>query len=159
MEKKINKGVLNKGSLFTHNRDKDGMKLITLEMSKHVKGADSLDDVKRVLVYYLERLSREEEGKKISLVFDCKNAGLRNIDLELINFFTFCMEQVYPNFLNYIYIFEMPWIMGVAFKAVKAALPAAGVAKMKDVSNSTFGQWVDDDNRIKAWGGNDNWQF
>ena len=55
-------------------------------MSRHVKGADNIDEVKKVLVYYLERLSREEEGKKISWVFDCKNAGLKNMDLELVNF-------------------------------------------------------------------------
>ena len=41
-------------------------------MSRHVKGADSLEDVKKVLVYYLERLEREEVNKKISWVFDCK---------------------------------------------------------------------------------------
>ena len=85
-------------------------------MSRHVKGADSLEDVKKVLVYYLERLEREEENNKISWVFDCKNAGLKNMELELINFIIFCMEQNYPDILNFIYIYEMPWIMNAAFK-------------------------------------------
>ena len=85
-------------------------------MSRHVKGADSLEDVKKVLVYYLERLEREEENSKISWVFDCKNAGLKNMELELINFIIFCMEQNYPDILNFIYIYEMPWIMNAAFK-------------------------------------------
>ena len=158
-EKSINPSVLNKGSFFTHNRDKDGMKLIVFTLTKHVKGEDNIDDVKKVLVYYLERLTREEEGKKISWVFDCKNAGLKNADLEVINFIIFCMEHCYPDILNYIYILDMPWILGAAFKVVKAALPAAGVAKLKDVNKSTFGQWVDDDNRLKSWGGNDGWEF
>ena len=158
-EKSLNQSVVNKGSLFTHNRDKDGMKLIVLAMSKHVKGADSIDDVKKLLVYYFERLDREEDGKKISWVFDCKGAGLRNMDLDLVNFIITCMESYYPDILNYIYIFEMPWIMGAAFKVVKAALPAAGVAKLKDVTKSSFSQWIDDDNRIEAWGGNDDWQY
>ena len=94
----------------------DGCKLIVLAMSRHIKGADSLEDVKRVLVYYLERLGREEENSKISWVFDCKNAGLKNMELELINFIIFCMEQNYPDILNFIYIYEMPWIMNAAFK-------------------------------------------
>jgi len=158
-ENSVNKSVLNKGSFFTHNRDKDGMKLIVFTLTRHVKGEDNIDDVKKVLVYYLERLTREEEGKKISWVFDCKNAGLKNADLEVINFIIFCMEHCYPDILNYIYILDMPWILGAAFKVVKAALPAAGVAKLKDVNKSTFGQWVDDDNRLKSWGGNDDWEF
>ena len=85
-------------------------------MSRHVKGADSLEEVKKVLVYYLERLEREERNRKISWVFDCKNAGLKNMELELVNFIIFCMEQNYPDILNFIYIYEMPWIMNAAFK-------------------------------------------
>ena len=33
-------------------------------------------------------------------------------------------------------------------QVVKAALPAAGVAKLRDVTKSTFGQFVDEDNRL-----------
>ena len=33
-------------------------------------------------------------------------------------------------------------------KVVKAALPAAGVAKLRDVTKNTFGQFVDEDNRL-----------
>ena len=93
--------------------------MIVLSMSRHVKGADSLEEVKKVLVYYLERLEREEENRKISWVFDCKNAGLKNMELELVNFIIFCMEQNYPDILNFIYIYEMPWIMSAAFKVNK----------------------------------------
>ena len=31
---------------------------------------------------------------------------------------------------------------------MKAALPAAGVAKLRDVTKTTFGQFVDEDNRL-----------
>ena len=84
-----------------------------------------------MLVYYLERLEREEEGGRISWLFDCKDAGLRNLDLELINFIIACMQHHYPDFLNYIYVLELPWLLGAAFKLVKAALPAAGRAKLR----------------------------
>ena len=123
--------VLERGSLYSRGRDRDGCKLIVLQLANHVKGEHSMEEVKQVLVYYFERLEREERGGQISWVFDCKNAGLKNIDLELINFIIACMEHYYPDFLNYIYIFEMPWLLGAAFRAVKAALPAAGVAKLK----------------------------
>ena len=93
--------------------------MIVLSMSRHVKGADSLEDVKKLLVYYLERLEREEQNSKISWVFDCKNSGLKNMELELVNFIIFCMEQNYPDILNFIYIYEMPWIMNAAFKVNK----------------------------------------
>ena len=44
---------------------------MVLALAKY-KGGDKMDEIKRVLVYYLERLEREELNKKISWVFDCK---------------------------------------------------------------------------------------
>ena len=87
-----------------------------MALPKFIKSENNLEDVKKVLVYYMERLEREEVNKKISWVFDCKNAGLKNMELELVNFIIFCMEQNYPDILNFIYIYEMPWIMNAAFK-------------------------------------------
>ena len=31
-------------------------------------------------------LFREENGQEITMVFDCKNAGLKNLDMEFIQF-------------------------------------------------------------------------
>ena len=42
---------------------------------------------------------------------------------------------------------------------MKKTLPAAGVAKLRDVTKSTFGNFVDDDNRLESWGGSDDWEF
>jgi len=72
---------------------------------------------------------------------------------------TECMEHYYPYILNLIYIFEMPWLMNAGFKIVKQALPAAGVARLRDVTKKDFGKFVDDDNRLESWGGNDDWDF
>lgn len=42
---------------------------------------------------------------------------------------------------------------------MKKTLPAAGVAKLRDVTKSTFGNFVDEDNRLESWGGSDDWEF
>jgi len=157
-ESNINMDIVNKGYLFTHNRDKEGCKLMVLALAKY-KGGDKMDEIKRVLVYYLERLEREEVNKKISWVFDCKGAGLKNMAMDLINFIIYCNEHCYPDVLNFIYIHEMPWLLNSAFQLVKKTLPAAGVAKLRDVTSKTFGNFVDDDNRLESWGGNDDWEF
>ena len=36
-------------------------------------------------------------------------------------------------------------------KVVKKMLPAAGVAKLRDVTKSTFEKHVDDENRLGGW--------
>ena len=119
-----------------------------MALPKFIKSENNLEDVKKVLVYYMERLEREEVNKKISWVFDCKGAGLSNMSLDLVNYIIYLMEHCYPDILNFIYIFEMPWLLNSAFQMVKKALPAAGVAKLRDVKKSTFGEFVDDENRL-----------
>jgi len=111
----VRRDLLDRGVFYSHGRDKEGCKLMVLHLKNYTKGND-FEDWKKVLVYWFERLEREEGGKLISWVFDCKGAGLKNMDLDIINYITECMENYYPWILNLIYIFEMPWLMNAGFK-------------------------------------------
>ena len=44
-------------------------------------------------------------------MFDCVNAGLKNMDMEFIQFIIGVFKDYYPNMLNYILVFEMPWVL------------------------------------------------
>ena len=57
------------------------------------------------------RCSREEKGGKVSLFFDCNGAGLSNLDIEFMQFQISIMEQYIPDKLNYILVFNMPWVL------------------------------------------------
>ena len=102
--------MLEKGSLFSHNRDKDGRKLLVFCGVKHFKGMEKMEDMKKFFIYLLERLNREEKGEQITLIFDCKGAGLKNMDMEFVQFLIGSMKEYYPDPLNYILVFEMPWV-------------------------------------------------
>ena len=56
-------------------------------------------------------LSREENGQQISIFFDCANAGLTNMDIELVQFMIGVFKDYVPDLLNYILIFQMPWVL------------------------------------------------
>ena len=92
-------------------RDKDGRKLLVFSVFKHVKGSEKMEDMKKFFVYMLERLDREEQGQQITLVFDCRTAGLRNMDMEFIQFIIGTLKEYYPVPLNYILVLEMPWVL------------------------------------------------
>jgi hypothetical protein len=49
---------LQNGSFFAHNKDKDGKTLLIFKSKKHVKGQANMDDLKRCVVYWFERLER-----------------------------------------------------------------------------------------------------
>ena len=99
------------------------MKLLVFCVGKHVKGIEKAEDMKKLFVYYLERMTREEGLAQFSIVFDCRNAGLKNMDMEFTQFMINTMKDYYPDPLNYIIVFEMPWVLNAAFKIIKVNTP------------------------------------
>ena len=94
-------------------------------------------NMKKFFVYYLERLYREESGDQITLLFDCRcviyfylilklnhplyrDAGLKNMDMEFVQFIIGTLKEFYPDPLNYILVLEMPWVLnGKCFQSRK----------------------------------------
>ena len=158
------------------SRDKDGRKLLVFCVFKHVKGTEKMEDMKKFFVYMLERLYREENGEQITLLFDCRTAGLRNMDMEFVQFIIGTLKDFYPDPLNYILVLEMPWVLNgetlsfsmnlplkasisAAFKVIKGWLPPAAVKKIKFLTKTNMNDFVSDDQRLEEWGGTDNWQY
>lgn len=44
--------------MFPHGRDKDGCTLFIFKCKKHVKGQLEFEELKRCVIYWLERLER-----------------------------------------------------------------------------------------------------
>ena len=63
------------------------------------------------LVYWFDRLEKQQKGDKISVFFEMTGAGLSNMDMEFVQYLIMLFRDYYPYFLNYIIIFEMSWIL------------------------------------------------
>jgi len=98
-------------------------------------------------------------GKKITIIFDSENAGLSNFDIEIVRFIIQVLISYYPNFVNNILVFEMPWVLNAAWKIIKSLLPAPAVARINFVSKSSIEQMIGPDNLLSEWGGLDTWQY
>lgn len=59
-----------------------------------------------------------DNGKHITLFFDMADTGLSNMDMEFTKYLISLFKQYYPNFLNYILIFEMPWVLNGKYKFI-----------------------------------------
>ena len=47
----------------------------------------------------------------MSLVFECEKSGLKNMDMDLIQYMIKCFEDYFPYCLNYILVIEMSWVL------------------------------------------------
>lgn len=95
--------------IHLHGRDIKGKMLLTLKCCLHSRGSKNMDDLKRCLLYWIERAFRETKNDQITLVFDCKNLGLSHFDIEFTSHIITTLKNYYPSTLNWILVFDMPW--------------------------------------------------
>ncbi|XP_020287427.1 motile sperm domain-containing protein 2-like [Pseudomyrmex gracilis] len=158
-EDNIRRDYLEEGICFSHGKDKDGKKLLIIKSKLHFKAAKDFSELQRCIVYWFERLEREGNGNQISIFFDMAETGLSNLDMEFTKYLIGLFKSYYPNFLNYIIIFDMPWVLNAAFKIIKSWLPAKAIPKIKFVNKSTVKEYVDPNDALKCWGGNNDYVF
>jgi len=158
-ESDLDMEILNRGSLYYHNRDKKGSRLLVFSIRKHIKDSKKIDVMKKMLIYILERLDKEETGKRITIIFDSEAAGLSNFDLEQVKFLIHVLISYYPNFVEKILVFEMPWILNTAWKVIKSLLPPPAVARIKFVNKTNIKELISSDQLPINWGGEDKWEF
>ena len=55
--------------------------------------------------------SREENGDPVTLMFELDGCGLKNMDMEFIQYLIGVFRDYSPFSLNYILVYEMPWVL------------------------------------------------
>ncbi|KAJ1523416.1 hypothetical protein ONE63_001280 [Megalurothrips usitatus] len=158
-EQNVRLDFLEDGSMFAHSQDIDGKTLFILKCKKHIKGQRDLEELKRCMVYWFERLERQDKGDMITLFFDMSETGLSNMDMDYTKYLISLFKLYYPFFLNYILIFEMPWILNTAFKIIKSWLPEKAVKKINFVNKGNLKNFVEPKYALASWGGQDNFEF
>lgn len=158
-ENTVRLDYINEGIFFPRGRDVDGSLLLIFKSKNHIKGQRDMEEIKKIIIYWFDRIEREENGRKISLFFDMEGCGLSNMDMELIKYLISLLKYYYPYFLNYIIIYQMPWVLTAAFKVVKTLLPAKAVEKMKNVSKDSLKEIVAPEQALTCWGGKDDYTF
>lgn len=154
----LNPDVKQKGSIYMKNKDKDGCPLLVFAMAKHVKG-EHPDDMKKLFIYYLDRIDRETNGGKLSLVYECVGCGVTNMDMDLIAFMIKCLEEYFPYNLNHILVIDMSWLLTACWKIIKGWLPPAGVKMIKFLTKSNLSEYIPEDQQLVIWGGKNAWTY
>lgn len=87
------------------------------------------------------------------------DAGLSNMDMEFTRYLISLFKLYYPNFLNYIILLDMPWVLNAALKIIKSWLPPKAIPKIKQVNKTSLKEFVDSSIAIKSWGGTNDYVF
>lgn len=66
-------------NLYLHGRDLDGKLILMFKGKLHVRGRRNMNDLKRCLVYWIERGLRQTKNDQITVIFDMSDTGLSNV--------------------------------------------------------------------------------
>lgn len=110
-EEKIPKKLLENSILFFNGRDIEGRLIIMCQIKNHRKGIYEVEDLKKNLVYWMERGIRQEKGRRMVLLFDLLGSGIANIDMDFILAMLNTLKNYYPETMKWILVYEMPWVM------------------------------------------------
>ncbi|XP_023037517.1 motile sperm domain-containing protein 2 isoform X1 [Drosophila willistoni] len=157
-EKQLNQEYLKEGSIFVHSKDLDGKPLLIFRVKLHSK-SKNLDELIRIVVYWVERVQREQHLVQLTIFFDMSGTGLATMDLDFVKRIVETFKMYYPNTLNYILVYELAWVLNAAFKVIKTLLPPRAVEILKMTSKKDINQYIAKDNCLASWGGTDNYEF
>ncbi|CAH4033091.1 unnamed protein product [Pieris brassicae] len=158
-EANVDLDILKDGLYFTRGRDIDSCLLFIMNSKAYIKNQRDLEALKKVFIYWLERLEREEGGKKVTLFFDMDGCGINNMNLNLFSYMINVLKCYYPNFINYIIIFQMPWILSAGFRIVKEMLPAPAIERLRIINKDKLNDLIAPEQALVSWGGKDNYKF
>ncbi|XP_055529047.1 motile sperm domain-containing protein 2-like [Wyeomyia smithii] len=147
------------GIMFPRGKDIDGKTLFIYRSRLYTRGSRNLSDMKRMFLYWLERLIRESNDDYITIMFELTDAGLSNVDMEYTKYIIGTLKNYYPFSLNYILVYDLPWILNATFLLIKKLLPANAIDRLKNINNKTIREYVQEDSLLVPWGGTDDYEF
>uniref|UniRef100_A0A182LVN4 MSP domain-containing protein n=1 Tax=Anopheles culicifacies TaxID=139723 RepID=A0A182LVN4_9DIPT len=145
--------------MYPRGRDVDGKTVFIFKSKMYVRGTRNLDDLKKCFLYWIERIIREANDDLVTIVFDLTDAGLSNVDMDYTKYIINTFKNYYPCSLNYILIYDLPWILNATFQIIKKLLPAKAVDRLRNISNKNIREYIDEDNMPRSWGGKDDYVF
>ncbi|OTF76811.1 major sperm protein-like protein [Euroglyphus maynei] len=111
------------GYIFRHGRDKNGAIILYFRANIHRKTSEWNSILKKFFIYQIEQIDRNCDGKGVTLVIDCSNIGIPNVDMDMLKFIVTSFSRYYPKLFDAIIIHQLPFLLQYIFKLVQTWLP------------------------------------
>lgn len=134
----------NSGVFVTHGKDVEKNVMVYIRVKLFKKGEHPIDDVKKYLAFLLDKVDRETKGDGWALCFECTDAGISNVDMELLKFVVQVLTCYFVENCRYVLIHEMPWILSSIWKVVKSWLPQEQRDLVKFANKKEMSSFVED---------------
>lgn len=137
------KEFYNIGGVFPYAPDLLGNTVIYVRAKLYDKKLSCIQDLfQRYIIHIANRVDDERDGRGWSIVFDCSGTGMANMD---VNMLLFMLNEVIPHLpkgLNYVLIYELPWLLSKIVNTTIACLPSEYKKLAKTASKKDIHNWI-----------------
>ena len=141
------------GGIFSYEKDRQGNAMIYMRVKLHKKIAELDQALKQYIIYIMNKVDVDVDGRGMAIVFDCQEAGIGNVDMDMLWFLISSMNKYYPKGLSYILVYELPWILNAVWKIAKGWIPEEQRKMIKFANKDEVFNFVDKDNLPDFMGG------
>ncbi|XP_022695920.1 motile sperm domain-containing protein 2-like isoform X5 [Varroa jacobsoni] len=111
----------------------------------HRKNSARSLDMKRYLVFWVEKCLYELNNPRMTFVFDSTDATYASMDIEQITFIIELFSSYYPWALGHVIVYNMPWILKTVWGGIQALIPAEGTDRFKFCNGNEIFAYIDHD--------------
>jgi len=111
------------GGIFSYLPDRNGNQMIYMRVKMAKRIADLSPYVKKYLAHTFNKIDQKANGNGWVLVFDCSDTTIVNADVDLLFFIINTLKNYFPAGLDYILVYELPWILQAAWNLGKTWVP------------------------------------
>jgi len=148
------KEFYNLGGVFPYASDLLGNTVIYVRAKLYDKKLSCIQELfQHYIIHIANRVDNERDGRGWSIIFDCSGTGLANMD---VNMLVFMLNEVIPHLpkgLNYVLIYELPWLLSKIVNTTIACLPSEYKKLAKTASKKDIHNWVAKDSLPDFMGG------
>ena len=144
----------NIGGVFPYASDLLGNTMIYVRAKLYDKKLTCIQELfQHYIIHIANRVDNERDGRGWSIIFDCAGTGMANMD---VNMLLFMLNEVIPHLpkgLNYVLIYELPWLLSKIVNTTIACLPSEYKKLVKTASKKDIHNWVAKDAMPDFMGG------
>lgn len=137
------KEFYNLGGVFPYAPDLIGNTVIYVRAKLYDKKLSCIQELfQHYIIHIANQVDNERDGRGWSIVFDCSGTGMANMD---VNMLIFMLNEVIPHLpkgLNYVLIYELPWLLSKIVNGTIACLPSEYKKLAKTASKKDIHNWI-----------------
>lgn len=148
------KEFYNVGGVFPYAPDELGNTVIYVRAKLYDKKLSCIQEIFRhYFIHIANRVDEERDGRGWSILFDCSGTGMANMDINMLLFMLNDVVPHLPKGLNYVLVYELPWLLSKIVNGAVAVLPSDLKKLVKTASKKDINNWVSQESLPDFMGG------